>query len=601
MNILDRVISVFSPSWAVSRLTARATLQQMEGFTNYKTGYDAGKVNINTKGRLGSETKEHAIPLMEIARLRWQSWGLWRNNPYAKKIVRSIQSKVIGKGMVPESLAINADGSPNVEFRERSKRLWESIQSGFDSRGMPGRGGLTMSGLQKLALRATILSGEVLHRLVPIDPSAQLLRDLPIPFVLQTIDAARLADANHPAVGSIPDGHTIYRGIELDAEGNRVAYWINSYTPGFVTPNFGTAVRIPAEQIGHLFIEEDIDQLRGVPWFAAALLQSRDTGDLQYNVLKASAMAACVVMGYRKPTGAQRFGLNGSTENNTVSADGTDLTDEDGNAITKIQPGMFINLGKDGEIEGFSPNQPNTNAEAFIQHMLRGTAAAFPGVKGTTLTGDYRNSSFSSERSGDNDTWPEVEDVQDWFATSFCQPIYEAVIRAGILSGYFAGIVTAEEFQAEPGRFTAAKWQGPVSRSINPTDDVNAAGLRMKFGLSSLQMECASLNINWMDVLNHIAELYEQAEAKGIPEEVINNILGVTSQDVIAQTLANGGQTPPGDPQDSASETDEPADTGDGTEEDADTENDEPPAKPKSSSVKVQKSKQPEKKTEVET
>jgi lambda family phage portal protein len=545
MNVLDRAIAFFAPEWAVNRITARATLQQIDGLAGNKAGYNAGKVNLNTKGRFGAETKEHAIPLQEIARLRWQSWGLWRNSPYARKIVRSLQSKVIGRGMVPESLAVNDDGSPNTEFRARAKELWSAIQSGLDSRGLPGRGGLTMAGLQTLALRATILSGEVLYRLVPITKDEQLQRDLPIPFVLQTIDAARLADANHPATeGTIPDGHTIYRGIEVDQNGKRIAYWINQYKIGFTNPTYGSAVRVPAEQVGHLFVEDDIDQLRGVPWFAAALLQVRDTDDLQYNVLKASAMSACVVMGYRKPTGAQRFGLQQTTETNPDSADGSDLTDADGNAITKIQPGMFVNLGKDGALEGFSPNQSNTNAEAFIQHMLRGTAAAFPGVKSSTVTGDYRNSSFSSETSSDNDTWPEIEEVQAWFAANYCQPIYEAVIRAGVLVGWFDGIVGAEEFGAAPGKYTSAKWQGPVSRAINPTDNANAAGLRVKFGLSSMQMECAALNVNWMDVLNHTAELYETAKQKSIPQEVVNNILGVTSQDVIAQSLSNAPAKP---------------------------------------------------------
>ena len=549
MNILDRAISVFSPRWAVNRLVARATLQQIEGLSGTKSGYEAGKYNINTRGRMRSEIKENAIPAEQMSRLVAQSWNLWRNNPYAKKIVRSLQSKVIGRGMMPESLAQNDDGTPNTAFRARAKQLWAQIQSGFDSRGLPGRGGLTMSGLQRLALRSTILSGQVLTRLVPIDAAQQMQRDLPIGMVLQTIDAARLADSYAPPSGTLADGHQLYRGIELDADGNRVAYWINKYQPGDTNPQYGSAIRIPAYEIGHLFVEEDIDQICGTPWFAPAILPMRDSGDLQYNVLKASAMAACVVMGYRKPTGATRFGLNAASEVDQNSSDGTDLTDPDGNAITKIQPGMFVNLGKDGALEGFSPNQPNTNAEAFIQHILRSVSAALPGIKSSTVTGDYRNSSFSSERSSDNDTWPEIEEVQEWFASSYCQPIWEAVIKAAILNGYFDGVVTAEEFGANPGRFTDAKWQGPVSRSINPKDDAESAGARMQKGLTSLQMECAAGGTNWMEVMRQTAELYEFAKANEIPVEVVNNILGITSQDVIAQTLAKkpGQQPQPAD------------------------------------------------------
>lgn len=564
MNLIERAISLISPQWALSRFMARASLQQIEGVVGGKTGYDAGKLNRYTKGRLGAETKEHAIPGEQIHRLRAQSWDLWRNNSYARKIVRSLQSKVIGRGLVPESQATMEDGSPHVQFRARAKQLWKSLESGFDARGLPGRGGLTMAGIQRIALQATILSGETLSRLVPLSKSTQQQRDLPIPLAIQLIDSARLADSHNPVTGEVDNGNIVYRGIELDQDGNRVAYWIHKYPPGMPNATAEVAVRIPAEQIAHLFVEDDIDQIRGVPWFAPGLLSFRDTGDLQYNVLKASAMAACVVLAYRKPTGAPRFGLAESMETNPTSADGTDLTDADGNSITKIQPGMFVNLGKDGDLQGFSPNQPNTNAESFVQHMLRGIASGVPGIKASTVTGDYRNSSFSSERSAENDVWPEIEALQEWFTCSFCQPIYEAVIRAGVLSGYFEGIVTAEEFSQDPCRFIRAKWQGPVSKSINPTDDVKAAGMRMQYGLSSLQQECAALNVNWLDNLNDIAELYETADEKEIPPEVVNNILSVDTQDAIAQAAAGDStETPMAETPDAPDTPDGPADMND--------------------------------------
>jgi capsid protein len=245
-------------------------------------------------------------------------------------------------------------------------------------------------------------------------------------------------------------------------------------------------------------------------------------------------MAACFVGSYSKPTGATRVGLSQSATPVHTSPDGSDLTDADGNTITKIQPAMLINTGKDGKFELHSPNQPNMNPEGFVQHLQRQTAGAMPGVKSSTITGDYRNSSFSSERSADNDAWPELHDVQEWFASSFCQPIYESLIRAAVLAGFFDGIISAAEFQASPGRFSAANWQGPVALSINPTDDAKAASLRIKGGLSSLQMECAKQNVNWRTVIDNIAEMREVAAARGIPEVVMNNILGVDPQALTA-------------------------------------------------------------------
>lgn len=534
MNILDSLIGYFSPSAGIRRMEARANLKQVNKLLGTPRGPYAA-ANLNRLNALRSVVqKENEVSGSRLDFLRAQSWDLYRDNPSCRKIVRSLEAKVIGKGMHPESIATNVDGTPNTQFRERSMQLWEELQSGFDSRGLPGKGGLTMGCQQRLALRTAILSGDTLYRLKPITQAEQDKRNLPIPLVLQLVDSCRLAEEYEIPSAEIAAGNFIFRGIEFNSNNERVAYWVKNHSVIDAAMTPATATRIPVEKMGHLFVEEDIDQSRGVPWFSSAILRARRTEDLEYNVLTASAMASCMVAAYSKPAGSPKFGLNQSSESNSTSADGTDLTDSDGNTINKIQPGMVINKGKDGSFELLSPNQPNMNPEAFVQHLQRGTASAVPGTKASTVTGDYRNSSFSSERSADNDTWPEIQIVQEWFASHYCQPIWETVLRTAIMEGYFDGIVSAEEFQASPGRFCAANWQGPVALSINQKDDAGAASARIAGGLSSLQMECAKVNVNWRDVLNDVAELYAVAAEKGIPTEVINNIMGVDAQDQIA-------------------------------------------------------------------
>lgn len=542
MNWLDSLIGYVSPAAAVRRLQARATLQNMQKLIGSTSGpYDAAVANRMNK-LTRAIVKENDVPSVQVDALRADAWKLYRNNPSARKIVRSLESKVIGRGMVPESLAVRPDGTPHVEFRARAKELWDRIQSGFDARGLPGQGGQTFPQLQKLALRSVILSGDTLFRLRPIDATRQQERDLPVSLVLQLIDSCRLADEAEVPRYRIAAGNAIFRGIEINSDGERLGYWLRVQPGQGLNPS-GEVKFFPVREVGHLFVEDDIDQLRGVPWFAAAILTIRDTGDLQYNVLKASALAACFVGSYSKPTGASRFGLNQAAETVSGTADGTDLTDGDGNTITKLQPAMLINTGKDGSFQLHSPNQPNMNPEAFVQHLQRGTATAFPGIKSSTITGDYRQSSFSSERSADNDAWPELHDVQEWFAASFCQPIYETVLRNAVFNGFFDGIVTTAEFQDSPGYFSACKWQGPVALSINPRDDVAAAAERIHAGLSSLQMECAKVNVNWRDVLNHTAEIYAVAAEKQIPEAVVNQFLGVDTSDQLADQTAAGTAT----------------------------------------------------------
>ena len=538
VNLIDSVIGYFAPERAIRRIQARATIQQVNKFLGGGKGAYAAANLTRLNALLGSSQKENDIPANRIELLRAQSWDLYRDNPSVRKIIRSLEAKVIGKGMHPESLAAHVDGTPNVEFRDRSMKLWEDLQSGFDAKGLPGKGGLTMGCQQRLALRSVFLSGDTLYRIKPINEAEQHRRNLPIANVLQLVDTCRLADESEVPATEVPSGNRIFRGIELNANDERVAYWIRNTSVVDSVSAVATATRIPADKIGHLFFEEDIDELRGVPQLSSVILRARRTEDLEYNVLTASAMASCMVAAYSKPTGSTKFGLNQASEGSSSSADGTDLTDSDGNTISKIQPGMIVNKGKDGSFELMTPNQPNMNPEAFVQHLQRGTASAVPGTKASTVTGDYRNSSFSSERSADNDCWPEIAILQEWFASHYCQPVWETILRTAIMEGYFDGIVSAEEFQSDPKRFCCATWQGPVALSINPKDDVRAATERIHSGMSSLQMECAKVNVNWRDVLNDVAELYKVAAAKGIPPEVINNIMGVDSQDQLAAQSA---------------------------------------------------------------
>lgn len=532
---IDRAIGIFSPAWGARRTAARASMAQIEAFAGIGPGgYDAGKLNRLTRNNQGGALNENAIPRAQIDRVRYQSWNLYRNNPHARKIVRTINAKVAP--LHPQSQAKNEDGTPFVEFRAAAQQLFADWGKCCDWRGKPGYGGQSLDSLAKTALTSAILSGEVLFRTRACSMDEQEKSGLPIPLQLQLIAADRLAESVE-RIGTTG----IFAGIETDDEGRRLAYHIVPALIGLIAPLSGgigfETVRVPASEMCHLFVSEDIDQLRGVPWMASALTQMRDTGDYQYNELKASALSACVTLGVRLPQGSMQFGAQ--------SPDGT-LTDGDGNAITAMQPGMVVNLGSDGAIDGFNPLRPNSGAEGFIHHMLGTTAAALPGVKRSTLTGDYRGSSFSSERSADNDVWPELEDVQDWMGDSFYQPVYEAVITAGVAAGYFDDLISPQEFVERKTQLLACDWQGPVARSINPTDDAAGAKERISAGISSVPIECARLGLNWRDVAKSAAEYIEHVTELEIPANLVEQFAGLNPKVAVADVKAGLPSGPDG-------------------------------------------------------
>lgn len=541
INTFYRTAGLVAPRWASRKLHERALLADIQGMVSTKGGYwgALGSFLKNPLRFFGSHS-ENAVPPDQFPQLTGNAWEIYRTNPHFKKIVRSLCSKVIGRGMVPNSQARDRNGKAYTEFRARAKRLWEDCHSAIDYRGKPGQGGKTLAGIQHLALKTIMLSGEQLYQLRPINQLEQDARGLPVPLTIQLIDPQRLADDMHGV--TLEDGHAFYRGIELDPEGIRYRYWLRKYVynAGNVSELSPQAEPYSAAKLFHVFLEDDDDQLRGTTWFAAALMPARHGNDLRFNFVKTSAMQACVVLSHGLAPGKSRFGTKGDSS--------TEVTDPQGNAITRFSPGMCF-YDPDGKMKLHSPTVNISGYEGLVNSVSRDEAAAVPGIKASTVTGDYRGSSFSSERSADNDIWPEIEVIQDWFAAQFCQPIYEAIVIAAVADGYFDDIpgFSLGKFKANQAAYLKCTWQGPVARSINPVDDENASELRLRGGRSSPQKECAKGGTNFDENLDEIADAYQKIVVdRGLPEVVFNSIMGLDTKDLLSTketqaATANGG------------------------------------------------------------
>lgn len=529
-ELIDNTIGILSPRWAASRAAYRLRLrvtntasgqhkamEQMLG-GRHAGGYQAGKAD-RLKGRTIGSPHENDVPRDQVARLRWRAWNLHRNNPQARKICRSLNAKTIGRGLSPQPQATTADGKPFVDFRRRARQIWGEFVKESDFRGKPGSGGQNFASLCKTALRSAVLSGGALYRFHHLSEDEQKRLNLYLPLQVQLIHIDRIDEREH--------GGNKFYGVELDAQGRVAAYHI---TRGGTGPTAEQTTRVSVADLKHLFVEEDIDQILGASWFGAALLTADDRRNYEYSELIAAEMASCFVGSYKRSRGQTgSIGLPNPDAN-------YDITDAQGNKIERLQAGMFIDEGIDGEFKLHSPNRPNAGSPEFLSHLVRSEAVSMPGTKSSTVTGDYRNSSFSSERSADNDVWPEIEDIQDWFAVGFCQPIYDEAIATAVLQRRFDDIkgFSVADFNERKREYLNANWQGPVPRSINPKDDADAAQQRVKNANSSPQREAAQIGRDWREILQEIHEFIDYAEELDLPEDIWQQALGIEQKDADA-------------------------------------------------------------------
>lgn len=233
-------------------------------------------------------------------------------------------------------------------------------------------------GLQNLVARNWIEAGELFVRLRWRRPEDGLA----VPLQLQLLESEMVPDQD----GLARNGNPIRRGIEFDAIGRRVAYHALRHHPGDGVGDASTTVRIPADQILHIYEPTRPGQLRGVSDFAPILAKLRGVGNFDDAVLHRQELAN-LFTAFIKKTGMA--GIPHDPSLDPVSGLPVQL-DASGVPLAAMEPGMTQEL-LEGEDIVFS-NPPGPGAE-YDQYMrVQGMQiAAGSHLPYELLTGDLRD------------------------------------------------------------------------------------------------------------------------------------------------------------------------------------------------------------------
>lgn len=443
MNWLDNAIAYVSPQRGMQRARARAALLTANKFMRAYDGAKVGRRTENWSAGSGSANREIESA---GARLRQRSRDLVRNDPYGRRAIAALVANAIGTGIVADST------SPAGTVWA----MWVK-ECDFYCR-------LDFYGIQALVARTIFESGECL--IVRQRLQASEMGKSGVPLKIKVLEPDFLDSTRHGPMGS---GNIAYSGIECDPQGRVVAYWLWQQHPGdsqFFLAKMNS-VRVPAEDVIHVYEMERPGQLRGVPRLSSVILQLRDLNEYNEAILVKKKIEACFAAFVTTDEENRLLSPNAATSSQDA-ADGTSYNQRS----ETLAPGMIEYLKPGESVEFGNPSSTAGTSEFEAAHLR--AAAMGAGLTYEILTGDLSRVNFSSMRAGRQEFKSLIEQFR-WmvFVPMFCTRVQNWFEEAAFMAGRVR--TTGYDF----------KWTPPRWEYVNPLDDVKTDKEELSAGLSS--------------------------------------------------------------------------------------------------------------------
>lgn len=400
-------------------------------------------------GRLTSDwnplnTSADSEIVTSLRSLRARSRQLTRDNEYALRGKKLCQTNVVGQGIGMQAQVANGRGRLLDNVNAAIEDAWETWCGKLTCH---TAGTLHFHDIERMVVGELFEAGEVLVRIVK-----QSFGGSAVPLALEVIEADRLIDAWQTA--KAPNGNAIRMGVEVDQWGRPQAYWLYPTHPGdyqFTSFQPSRFIRVPADEIIHLFVQDRVPQTRGVPWMHAALKRLNDIGGYAEAEIVA-ARASASIMGFIK-----------SPEDQPGDDPTTDQPTFD------LEPGVVRKLQSGEDFTGFNPSRPNAAMDPFMRLMLRGVASAI-GVSYESLSRDYSQSNYSSSRLSlldDRDLW---RVLQSWMVRNLRMPIHTIWLEQAVLGGALA----IPDFYSNRAKYQRVRFRPRGWSWVDPIKEVAA-------------------------------------------------------------------------------------------------------------------------------
>lgn len=462
-------------------------------------GFEAGQVGRRLKAipslslAINSQIRIYGRTL--VARSRYLS----ANNPYAAAAKDAYVTALVGCGIKPSSLVVS---------RELKKTIQEAFAIWADEADADN---LTdYYGLQHIVASEMFEAGECFARFRP----RRATDGLSVPLQIQILPSEMLPTEKNEMLAN---GRYIECGIEFDAIGRRTAYHFLRQHPGESimgrgwnrVSNSAETVRVPADEVLHLFKPIRAGQIRGLPHTLAgivtlAMLDLYDDAELERKRIAALFGAFVVRPKVETEDEDEPHPLGIKQDTNT-----------DGVSDFSLEPGVVVDLTEGQDVKFAEPADVGGNYEAFQLRSLLRAAAGF-GVTYADMTGDLRQANYGSIRAGLITFRRKIEMQQhSVMSHQFCRQVWKRWFDAAVLYGAIVGIdVTA--YTAKPTDFNRVKHIPPKWEWVDPYKDRQAEKLAVDNGFKARSDVIEAEGYDPEEVDMRIQQDQERQEALGI-------------------------------------------------------------------------------------
>jgi lambda family phage portal protein len=176
---------------------------------------------------------------------------------------------------------------------------------------------------------------------------------------------------------------------------------------------------------------------------------------------------------------------------------------------------------------GFDPKRPNPAFGQFLENAFRIIAVALD-MPYELLLKDFSKTNYSSARASMLEAWRAFYRRRDRFAAGFMDPVYWLFLEEQAN----AGLIDAPDLYENRRAYSACRWVGPGKGWVDPVKEAQAAILRIRSGLSTLEDECAEQGRYWIEVLEQLAREQDVIAELGLPNFLFTTpIIGIDDKE----------------------------------------------------------------------